>query len=54
VSVRLADPLPECLGCSRPTRRATWTANGGLCTDCQTGLVEARSARYTTRLRRSQ
>jgi hypothetical protein len=29
-----AQPLPECLGCEMPTRRDTWTSNGGLCTSC--------------------
>jgi hypothetical protein len=34
-------PLPECLLCERPTVRNTWTANGGLCTDCHTGVRRA-------------
>jgi hypothetical protein len=32
--LQVADPLPECLGCDQPTRRTTWTANGGLCSEC--------------------
>lgn len=29
-------PLPECSGCGRPTRRATFQRLGGVCTDCHT------------------
>lgn len=32
--MRIARPLPECGSCEQPTKRATWLANGGLCTDC--------------------
>lgn len=28
--------LPECLGCSRPTRRATFQRLGGYCSTCHT------------------
>jgi hypothetical protein len=28
-------PLPECIGCERPTRRRTWRSNGGYCTTCR-------------------
>lgn len=28
-------PLPECTGCARPTRRATWRTNGGYCQTCR-------------------
>jgi hypothetical protein len=38
VSAVLPQPLPECLLCELPTRRATWTANGGLCSDCAGGM----------------
>lgn len=31
---QVSEALPECMGCEMPTRRATWTANGGLCSDC--------------------
>ena len=33
-----AQPLPECRGCETPTARATWAANGGLCTPCGDAL----------------
>jgi hypothetical protein len=49
MTARQAEPLPECLGCSRPTRRITYAANGGLCTDCSTGLAQARRGRYVPR-----
>jgi hypothetical protein len=28
-------PLPECRLCQQPTKRRTWRANDGLCTDCR-------------------
>jgi hypothetical protein len=31
---RIAEPLPECRLCERPTLRAVWEANGELCSDC--------------------
>jgi len=36
VSIRIAEPLPECLapGCGKPTKRAVYVETGGLCTDC--------------------
>lgn len=34
----VSEPLPECFLCEQPTRRQTWTANGGLCTDCASGV----------------
>jgi hypothetical protein len=42
VSVRVANPLPECENCERPTLRATWDANDGLCTDCAEQLTTVR------------
>lgn len=30
-------PLPECLTCARPTRRATWSRLGGRCSSCHAG-----------------
>jgi hypothetical protein len=32
--LKLAEPLPECEMCTRPTRRDAYRANGGLCTSC--------------------
>lgn len=32
--MKIARPLPECKLCETPTRRDTWLARGGLCTDC--------------------
>lgn len=37
--VNMARPLPECRLCEIPTARATWLANGGLCTECTDGLA---------------
>lgn len=34
MTVRLAQPLPECGECGRPTRRAVYDATGGRCTEC--------------------
>lgn len=31
-------PLPECQLCERPTRRATWEANAGLCSECSDAI----------------
>lgn len=39
MSVRTADPLPECSLCENPVLRAAWQANGGLCTRCSTRLA---------------
>jgi hypothetical protein len=33
--VKIAEPLPECLVCQRPTRREAHTRNGGLCSRCR-------------------
>lgn len=38
MSIRKAPPLPECRLCEAPTHRATWEANGELCTPCLTGI----------------
>lgn len=37
---KVADPLPECQLCERPTRRATHERNRGLCNDCTHGIAE--------------
>lgn len=37
---KIAEPLPECELCERPTHRATWEANGRLCTPCSTGIAD--------------
>lgn len=34
MTVHLAQPLPECTACGRPTSRAAHAAHGGLCTAC--------------------
>lgn len=38
MSILRAKPLPECRLCEIPTARATWLANGGLCTACTEGI----------------
>jgi hypothetical protein len=38
MTIRIADPLPECLLCEVPTARATHEANGGLCSSCSDGI----------------
>jgi hypothetical protein len=40
VAIRTAEPLPECRLCDQPTHRATWEANGELCTPCTRGIDE--------------
>lgn len=52
MTAHLAEPLPECLHCERPTRRLAWTGNGGLCTDCVQSLTRARLGRYAATQRR--
>lgn len=37
---RVAEPLPECRLCERPTLRAVWEANGELCTDCADTIAD--------------
>jgi hypothetical protein len=37
---RVAAPLPECRLCESPTKRSVWEANGELCTDCVTVLID--------------
>ncbi len=39
MTVRTAEPLPECRLCDRPTARTAWDRNGGLCTDCADGIT---------------
>jgi hypothetical protein len=34
VIARVSAPLPECRLCERPTRRAVYAANRGLCSEC--------------------
>jgi hypothetical protein len=51
VTAQQAPALPECSLCERPTRRATWEANGGLCSDCLVGAVLLRTPRTTRRAR---
>ena len=41
-----AQPLPECLGCEKPTRRDVYGANHGLCSSCRADLVDLRQGRY--------
>jgi hypothetical protein len=36
--LKVAAPLPECRLCDRPTARAVWLANGGLCSECDEGV----------------
>jgi hypothetical protein len=36
----VAEPLPECELCERPTHRATWEENGHLCTPCVSGIAD--------------
>jgi hypothetical protein len=40
VTIRTADPLPECELCEAPTARDAHAANGGLCTPCRTGIAD--------------
>lgn len=35
MTIRVANPLPECPSCGDPVRRDAYLANGGLCTDCR-------------------
>jgi hypothetical protein len=37
---KVAEPLPECGLCSRPTRRVTHATHGGLCGQCATGVAD--------------
>lgn len=45
MTARLAEPLPECVLCERPTRRDVWTGSGGLCTACGDALRRAEALR---------
>jgi hypothetical protein len=38
--VTVAEPLPECRLCERPTLRKAHEANGGLCTDCHDRIAD--------------
>jgi hypothetical protein len=40
VTIRQAQPLPECALCENPMLRETHDANGGLCTACSRGVAE--------------
>lgn len=40
MSIRRAEPLPECRLCEMPTARAAWEDNGGLCTPCVDGIAD--------------
>lgn len=40
MSIRTADPLPECSLCEAPTRRAVYDTNGGLCSTCVDGIAD--------------
>lgn len=40
MTVRIADPLPECELCETPTRRDAWEDNGHLCTPCTRGIAD--------------
>lgn len=42
MTARMAEPLPECLSCERPTARRVHEATGGLCSDCHTQRLQAR------------
>lgn len=37
---RVAEPLPECRLCERPTQRAAWEANGELCSECGSVIAD--------------
>jgi hypothetical protein len=37
---KIAEPLPECRLCERPTRRTVHADNGGLCGECLTGIAD--------------
>jgi hypothetical protein len=39
-TLQVVPPLPECNLCERPTARTAHEANGGLCTECATGLAQ--------------
>lgn len=40
MTVRLAEPLPECSLCETPTARDAHERNGGLCTACVAGIAD--------------
>jgi hypothetical protein len=37
---RIAEPLPECQLCERPTKRSVHDKNKGLCNACATGIED--------------
>lgn len=45
MTVRQAEPLPECHGCGLPTRREVWTGGGGLCSGCSEAIRLAEALR---------
>lgn len=45
MTIRIGQPLPECAGCHRPTKRATFDRTHGLCSDCAGELEQ--TARIT-------
>lgn len=52
MSAHLAEPLPECLGCEKPTRRDAYAGNGGLCSSCRDQYGSPMNARYAAARRR--
>jgi hypothetical protein len=40
VTIRTADPLPECSLCGQPTKRTTHERYGGLCSACSRGIAD--------------
>ncbi len=40
MTIRRAEPLPECELCEQPTLRAAWEENGHLCTRCVRGIAD--------------
>lgn len=40
MTVRIAQPLPECRLCEAPTKRDVWEANGELCTPCADAIAD--------------
>lgn len=40
MTIRLADPLPECELCGAATKRDAYERNGGLCSSCSAGIAD--------------
>lgn len=40
MTIKTAEPLPECSLCEAPTARKAWEDNGGLCTRCAAGIAD--------------